>query len=87
MSFLDNLRKSYDSRTLVLTLQTADEGATIRGKLVPDLPSSELDTLRPGTSTRRGDPYRKAARVVRELSRVIGGKQEITLRVKDEVVQ
>jgi len=83
--FVDNLRKSYSARAIVVTLQTPDEGATIHGKLLPDLPSSEIDTLHPSASTRRGDPYRRFARTQKTLPRVLTGKQEITIRVKDEV--
>jgi hypothetical protein len=82
---LDNLRKQFSSRAIVVTLQTPDEGATIHGKLLPDLPSSEIDTLRPSSSTRRGDPYRRFARTQKAVARVLTGKQEITVRVKDEL--
>jgi hypothetical protein len=85
--YLDNLRKSYSSRAIVVTLQTPDEGATLHGKLLPDLPSSEIDTLRPSASTRRGDPYRRFARTQKTLAQVLTGKQEITVRVKDEVMR
>ena len=80
---IDNLRKQYSSRSIVVTLQTPDEGATIHGKLLPDLPASEIDTLRPSSSTKRGDPYRRFARTQKAVARVLTGKQDITVRVRD----
>jgi SpoIVB peptidase S55 len=80
---VDNLRKQYSSRAIVVTLQTPDEGATIHGKLLPDLPASEIDTLRPSSSTKRGDPYRRFARTQKMVARVLTGKQDITVRVRD----
>jgi hypothetical protein len=82
---VDNMRKAYSSRAIVVTLQTPDEGATIHGKLLPDLPSSEIDTLRPSASTRRSSPYHRFARTQRMMSRVLTGKQEITVHVRDEI--
>jgi hypothetical protein len=52
--------------------------------VIPDLPGSVIDTLRPGASTRRADTFKRAARFVLPMQRVLTGKQEITVRVRDE---
>jgi hypothetical protein len=81
---IDNLRKSYPARALVVSLETPDEGVTLRGSVIPDLPGSVIDTLRPGASTRRADTFKRAARFVVPMHGVMQGKQEITVRVRDD---
>jgi SpoIVB peptidase S55 len=83
-NLLDNLRKSYPARSIVVSLETPDEGVTLRGAVIPDLPGSVIDTLRPGASTRRADTFKRAARFVVPMHGVVQGKQEITVRVKDD---
>src|SRR5262249_15358495 len=61
---IDNLRKGYAASSIVVGLETPDEGVTLRGSVIPDLPGSVIDTLRPGASTRRADTYKRAARFV-----------------------
>lgn len=77
-------RKFLPANTLVAQLYVPDEGVTLGGKIVPDLPDSALDTARPATTTRRGDVYRTALRVVVPASRVVLGRAELTLKVQDE---
>jgi hypothetical protein len=81
---IDNLRKGYPARAIVVGLETPDEGVTLRGSVIPDLPGSVIDTLRPGASTRRADTFKRAARFVVPTHGVVQGKQEITIRVKDD---
>jgi hypothetical protein len=81
---LENLRKSYPARAIVVSLETPDEGVTLRGAVIPDLPGSVIDTLRPGASSRRADTFKRAARFVVPMRGVMQGKQEITVRVKDD---
>lgn len=81
---IDNLRKSYPAKALVVSLETPDEGVTLRGSVIPDLPGSVIDTLRPGASTRRADTYKRASRFVVPMRGVMQGKQEITVRVRDD---
>ena len=40
--------------------------------------------MRPGASTRRGDTYKRAARMVVDTNGVVMGKQELTIHVKDD---
>ena len=51
---VENLRKGYAARQLVVTLTTTEEGVSHRGRLIPSLPASVIATLRPGSTTRRG---------------------------------
>ncbi|MDW8281193.1 MAG: SpoIVB peptidase S55 domain-containing protein [Myxococcales bacterium] len=80
---VSNLRKGYPARSLVVTLQTPDEGVMLRGQLVPSLPASVIATLRPGTSSRRAEPYKRLARLVVDMGVVLQGRQEIQVRVSD----
>jgi hypothetical protein len=81
---IDNLRKSYAASSIVVGLETPDEGVTLRGNVIPDLPGSVIDTLRPGASTRRADTFKRAARFVVPMHGILQGKQEITVRIKDD---
>jgi len=83
--FVDNLRKGYSARTLVVTLNTLEEGVMLRGRLVPALPASVMATLRPAGGSRRGEPYKRVGRQLVELDTVLSGKQELTVLVRDEV--
>ncbi len=78
------MRKGYPARSIVVSLETPDEGVTLRGAVIPDLPGSVIDTLRPGASTRRADTFKRAARFVIPTHGIVQGKQEITVRVKDD---
>src|SRR5207244_7241124 len=81
---IDNLRKSYPARSIVVSLETPDEGVTLRGSVIPDLPGSIIDTLRPDASTRRADTFKRASRMVVDTNGVVMGKQELTIHVKDD---
>ena len=53
--FIENLRKGYSGKSLVVTLNSTDEGVALRGRLVPSLPASVMATLRSGSNSRRGE--------------------------------
>lgn len=80
---VENLRKGYSARSLVVTVTTADEGVALRGRIVPGLPASVLATLRPGSSTRRAEVQKRILRQVVDAGCVISGKQELSVLVKD----
>lgn len=82
---VENLRKGYSARMLVVTLYTLDEGVTLRGRLVPNLPASVIATLRPGGVSKRGEPYKRVSRLALDLGTVLSGKQELTVLVRDEL--
>ena len=82
---IENLRKGHNGQTLVVTLQTADEGMLVRGRVVPNLPGSVLATLRPSGTAKRGEPFKKVFRTTVQVNGVLSGKQELTVLVRDEV--
>jgi hypothetical protein len=84
--YIDNLRKSYPATSIVVTLQTPDDGASLRGQLIPGLPASALDTLRPGNQTRRADAYHIADRTVFPVRQLVSGRQELSLQIKDDAL-
>jgi len=81
---IDNLRKSYSASAIVVGLETPDEGVTLRGSVIPDLPGSVIDTLRPGASTRRAATFKRASRFVVPMNGIMQGKHELTIHVKDD---
>jgi hypothetical protein len=82
--YIENMRKSYSASSLVVTLQTPDDGAALRGQLLKGLPAAALDTLRPGNQTRRADNYRVADRTVFPSRQLVSGRQELQIQVKDD---
>jgi SpoIVB peptidase S55 len=84
--YIDNLRKSYSASAIVVTLQTPDDGASLRGRLISGLPASAMDTLRPGNQTRRADAFHIADRTIFPARQLVSGKQELTVAVKADVL-
>jgi hypothetical protein len=83
-TYIDNLRKSYSASAIVVTLQTPDDGASLRGRLISGLPESALDTLRPGNQTRRADAYHIADRTIFPARQLVSGKEELTVTIKGD---
>ena len=81
--FVEKLRAYYPASSLVVSLTTRDEGASLRGALIHDLPASALDTLRPASQSRRANSFHVVKRAVFPGKRPITGKQTITLMVTD----
>jgi hypothetical protein len=84
--YIDNIGKYYTAGNIVVSVQTQDEGAALHGRLIADLPGSAMDTLRPGMQTRRADAYRLAERTVASSKRLVAGRQELTVAVRDEAL-
>jgi len=84
--YIDNLRKSYPATSIVVTLQTPDDGASLRGRLISGLPASALDTLRPGNQSRRAGAYHIADRTVFPVRQLVSGRQELSVQIKDEAL-
>lgn len=78
------LRKTYPGNTIVATIYVPDEGVTMNGQIVPDLPDSAIDTVRPSTSTSRGEGYRSLLRVVVPAKTVMQGGASIVFKVADK---
>jgi hypothetical protein len=84
--YIDNLRKFYTASSIVVSVQTPDDGAALRGRLLSGLPASALDTLRPGNQTRRADAYRVADRTIFPSKRLVTGKQDLTVFVREDTL-
>jgi hypothetical protein len=82
--YIDNLTKYYTAASIVVSVQMPDEGAALHGRLIANLPASALDTLRPANQTRRADSYRIAERTVFPTKRLVSGRQELTVAVRDD---
>ena len=79
---MENLRASYPGQSIVISLATPDSGVSLRGRLIPSLPDSAMDTLRSANQTRRADAYRVANRTAHLCDRLVSGRQELTARVR-----
>ena len=84
--YIDNMRKSYSATSLVVTLQTQDDGASLRGRLISGLPDSALDTLRPGNQTNRAGAYHIADRTLFPARQLVSGKEELSVAVKTDAL-
>ncbi|MEP6652579.1 MAG: SpoIVB peptidase S55 domain-containing protein [Myxococcales bacterium] len=85
-TYVDNFRRYFAPMSIVVGVQTADDGAALHGRLLPDLPGAAADTLRPGNQTRRAEAYRVVDRTVHPTTRLVTGRQEITVYVRDDVL-
>lgn len=84
--YLDALTKYYPSSAIVVGVQTLEDGVATRGRLLPELPSAALDTLRGSGRTRRLDAYRMTDKTVFPTKRIVTGKQELTVSVAPDVL-
>ncbi|HEY4394540.1 MAG TPA: SpoIVB peptidase S55 domain-containing protein [Polyangia bacterium] len=84
--YIDNLRKSYSASSIVVTLQTPDDGASLRGRLISGMPASALDTLRTGNQTARAGAYHIADRTVFPARQLVSGKEDLTVAVKSDAL-
>ena len=85
-AYLDYLAKYYPASSIVVSVQTPEDGAATRGRLLPDLPSAALDTLRSSGRSRRTDLYHVADRTVFPTDRIISGRQELTVYVESDAL-
>ncbi|MBC8134146.1 MAG: hypothetical protein H7X95_14285 [Deltaproteobacteria bacterium] len=84
--YLDNLRRYFAPTSIVVGLQTSDDGATLHGRLLRELPSAAADTLRPSNQTRRAESYRVVERTIHPTKRLMSGRQEITVYVRGDAL-
>jgi hypothetical protein len=77
-------KKLLPGNVWAATIYAADEGVTLDGKLVRDLPASALDKLHPQSHTQRAASYKPIARTVSPAHRVINGQTTLLVRVKDQ---
>lgn len=81
-SLIAALRRFLPGTVWAATLNPAEEGVAVNGKLVRDLPPSAADKLRPQAQTQRVQPYKPIARTVSTSARVIDGTQSMLVRVR-----
>jgi len=81
--FVENLRAYYPTSSIVVSLTTRDDGASLHGRLIRNLPASALDTLKPTNQTRRAESFHVVKRAIFPGSFPITGRQEITVQVED----
>ena len=81
--FVENLRAYYPASSIVVSLTTRDDGASLHGRLIRNLPASALDTLKTTNQTRRADSFHVIKRTIFPGSRPITGRQEITIQVEE----
>lgn len=79
--FVQNLRKYFPATTLVVSLASKDDGASLRGRLIHNLPPSALDTLRPASQSRRADAVHLVKQIPFPGSLILAGKTELTVQV------
>jgi len=78
-----NLTARYPDDALVVTVRLPGTGATLRGRVLHDLPNSAFDALRPGVSTDGADPLWNVQRTVVPVGRIILGRDRVRLRVRE----
>lgn len=83
-SLMGAFRRLLPGNVFAVSLYTADEGVSIGGRVVKDLPASALDKLKTGSRTDRGKIYRPVARSLYPTSRVLDGGHSLLLKVSDE---
>ena len=83
-TFMENLSRYFAPTSIVVGIQTPDDGAALHGRLLLDLPASAADTLRPSNQTRRADAFRVVERTVHPTRHLVIGRQELTVSVRDD---
>ena len=74
-------RKLLPGNVWAVTLYAPDEGASVDGIAVRDLPASAQDKLRPAATGQRVASFRAIARSVAPSKRVLNGSASIVIRV------
>ena len=80
-SLMAAFRKLLPGNVWAVTLYPADEGVSLEGKLVRDLPASAADKLHPQTHTQRAAAFKVMARTVAPAKRVVNGSATTLVRV------
>jgi hypothetical protein len=80
---LRNLTTRYPDDALVVTVRLPGTGATLRGRVLRNLPASAFDALRPGVSTDGADPLWNVQRTIVPVGRIILGRDRVRLRVRE----
>jgi hypothetical protein len=75
-------RKLLPGNVWAVTLYPADEGVSLDGVLVRDLPASVQDKLHPQTHTQRAAAFKSMIRTVSPAKRVVNGGTSMLVRVR-----
>ncbi|MDB4930903.1 MAG: hypothetical protein JWM10_3387 [Myxococcaceae bacterium] len=78
-----NVATRYPGDALVVSVRMPSQGVTLHGRVIPNLPNSALDALRPSASTESGDPFQSYRRTVVPVGRVVLGRDRVRLRVRE----
>jgi hypothetical protein len=79
--FMDNLRAFHPASSIVVSMALGEMGTELRGKVLMNLPSSAIDTLRPSQSTRPTKVFKVEEQIVFPSTHVVSGRVELTLHV------
>ena len=81
-SLIKAFRSLLPGNVWAVTLYPAEEGVSLDGKLVRDLPASAVDKLHPQSHTQRVQAYKPIARTVAPAKRVVNGTAQMLVRVR-----
>ena len=82
--YITAMKTYYTASSIVVSLSLPEDGASMRGRLLPNLPPSALDTLRTARGTRRTDTYHLADRTVFASARPVAGRQDLVVDVRSD---
>ncbi len=80
---LNNLQKLYPSKSLVVTLNAADEGVSMHGRVMEQLPPSAVNTLKPTSGFDQFDQHKTDLAHITKTPYLIEGRQSFKLTVAD----
>ncbi|MCA9714362.1 MAG: hypothetical protein H6713_06960 [Myxococcales bacterium] len=78
---IDNVERTYPSRSMVATIYREHEGLSTRHGLLEDIPDSVLETLTPQGRTTPAVRFKKMARRVIPTKRIIEGEHRLSIDV------
>jgi hypothetical protein len=79
---IDTLQDTYPARSLVATIYREAEGLSTRHGLLPELPTSVLESLAPANSTTQAVRFKQMARRVIPRPALLEGEHTLKVRVK-----
>ncbi len=80
---LRNAAVRYPPDALVLSVRVPGQGVTLRGRVLPSLPGSAFQMLRPSASSDSGDPLQNYARTLVPVGRMVLGRDRVRVRVRE----
>lgn len=83
--YLKLLQVRHPGRSLVISLNSPTQGLTMRGAIIRDLPASVMDSLYTASKVEARKAFKTVQENVINTSQLIRGKQELRLRVTNEI--